>query len=63
MIRRRTDRMLVKNIFFREDGVVESAYVNEEFSNWSSLNFFLQNHIIDELEENPANMRYPNEEL
>lgn len=55
--------MLVKNIFFREDGAVESAYENEEFSNWSSLNLFLQNHTIDELEENIANVRYPNEEL
>lgn len=63
MIRRKTDRMLVKNIFFREDGAVESAYQNEEFSNWSSLNLFLQNHIIDELEETPANERCPSEEL
>ena len=60
MIRRSDDNMLVKNIFFREDGIVESAYADESFANWGSLNLFLQHHIIEELEEKE---RYPNEEL
>ena len=60
MIRRSDDNMLVKNIFFREDGVVEAAYIDENIANWGSLNLFLQNHIIEELEEKE---RYPNEEL
>jgi hypothetical protein len=67
MIRRSDDNMLVKNIFFREDGIVESAYADETFGNWGSLNLFLQNHVIDELEEmevvSTVLPRYPNEEL
>ena len=67
MIRRSDDNMLVKNIFFREDGIVESAYVDETFANWGSLNLFLQHHVIDELEEmeviSTVLPRYPNEEL
>ena len=67
MIRRSDDNMLVKNIFFREDGIVESAYADETFANWGSLNLFLQHHIIDELQEmevvSTVLPRYPNEEL
>ena len=67
MIRRSDDNLLVKNIFFREDGIVESAYTDETFANWGSLNLFLQHHIIDELEEmevvSTVLPRYPNEEL
>lgn len=67
MIRRSDDNMLVKNIFFREDGVVEAAYIDENFANWGSLNLFLQHHIIEELEEmevvSTVLPRYPNEEL
>ena len=65
MIRRSDDNLLVKNIFFREDGIVESAYADESFANWGSLNLFLQHHVIDELEETEVVSRvlYPNEEL
>ena len=49
----------------REDGIVESAYADETFANWGSLNLFLQHHVIDELEETEVVSRvlYPNEEL
>lgn len=63
MVRRNDDNMLVKNIFFREDGVVESAYVDETFANWDSLNLFLKHHTIDEVESFNSDTRYPSEEL
>tara|TARA_B100000282_G_C31279752_1_gene286103 strand:- start:12 stop:179 length:168 start_codon:yes stop_codon:yes gene_type:complete len=55
--------MLVKNIFFREDGVVESAYKDESFMDWDSLNSFLKNHTIDEIQGLNLNARCPSEEL
>ena len=63
MVRRNSDSMLVKNIFFREDGVVESAYKDETFANWDSLNSFLKNHTIDEIQGLNLNTRCPSEEL
>ena len=63
MIRRNSDNMLVKNIFFREDGVVESAYRDETFMDLDSLNSFLKNHTIDEIQELNLNARCPSEEL
>ena len=47
MIKRIRDNMLVKNIFFKEDGSLEVAYLDESFEDIASLKLFLNTHLID----------------